>query len=249
MTNIWWRRGRTLYTPALDLGILAGVTRTTLLEEAGGRATRSARARSRSPIWPPPRGVHVLVGAGGDAGRGGRNGRRPRARRRGASGGAARGSASGGGRGGLSKLRFRIAAGVHGALYRALGGRLVGRYGEAPLLLLTTTGRRTGRRRTVPLLYASAGDAFVVVASMGGEPRHPAWFHNLRAEPEAEVELPGRERRRVRARIAEGEERDRLWRQMVVLYAGYETYATRTSRRIPVVVLEPVSGTSSAPYM
>jgi deazaflavin-dependent oxidoreductase (nitroreductase family) len=138
---------------------------------------------------------------------------------------------------------------VHGPLYRALGGRLVDRYGKARILLLTTTGRRTGRRRTVPLVYAAAGDALVLVASMGGEPRHPAWFHNLQAHPEAEVELRGRERRRVRARVAEGEERDRLWRQMVALCSPYETYARRTARRIPVVVLEPVSGTSSAPAM
>jgi len=106
------------------------------------------------------------------------------------------------------------------------------------VLLLTARGRKTGKARTTPLLYLQDGDRLVVVASKGGAPRHPAWFLNLAANPEVTVER-GRERLAMRAREADDEERARYWPQVVAMYPGYEKYQQKTSRRIPLVVLEP----------
>ena len=133
---------------------------------------------------------------------------------------------------------FRILGGVHRAVYRLTGGKVGGRVGKARVLLLTTTGRKSGRPRTQPLLYTRAGDGYAVIASKGGAPQHPLWYLNLQANPHVEVTV-GRVTRKARARDAEGEEREQLWRAMTRVYAGYGTYAERTSRRIPVVVLEP----------
>jgi F420H(2)-dependent quinone reductase len=140
----------------------------------------------------------------------------------------------------MTDLQFRILGGVHRRLYRLTGGRIGGRIGRLPVLLLTTTGRKSGRPRTQPLAYTRAGDAFAVIASKGGAPRHPFWYLNLRAQPLADVTV-GRESLRVRARDAQGEERDRLWRALADLHPGYDGYARKTTRQIPVVVLEPVS--------
>ena len=123
-------------------------------------------------------------------------------------------------------------------LYRATGGKVGGSFKGAPVLLLTTTGRRSGKPRTNPLLYLRDGEALAVVASEGGAPRHPAWFLNLKANPGVEVEI-GRERLRLRAREATGEERDRLWPRLLELYPPYGDYQRRTERQIPVVLLEP----------
>ena len=139
----------------------------------------------------------------------------------------------------MKRLIFRVGGAVHTALYRLTGGKVAGRAFGVPVLLLTVAGRKTGKRRTAPLLYGRDGDNLVVIASKGGDPKHPAWYLNLR-RAEADVEI-GRERRRVRARDAEGEERERLWAQMVGLYAPYAEYQKKTTRRIPVVVLEAVS--------
>ena len=109
----------------------------------------------------------------------------------------------------------------------------------APVLLLTTTGRKTGRRHTIPLLYLEDGENFVVVASNGGAPRHPAWWSNLRADPEANVEIGGRELR-ARAQKASPEEKEWLWPRLVAMYGAYENYQRRTDREIPVVILRPV---------
>ena len=106
------------------------------------------------------------------------------------------------------------------------------------MLLLTTTGRKSGKARTSPLLYTPAGDGYAVIASKGGAPKHPLWYLNLQASPHAEVTV-GRETRHVHARDAEGDERERLWRALADAYPGYDRYAQKTSRRIPVVVLEP----------
>lgn len=107
----------------------------------------------------------------------------------------------------------------------------------SPTLLLTTTGRRTGRETTVPLIYGLDGDRPVIVASKGGAPDHPGWFKNLAKTPEVGVQIMGG-RFRARARVAEGEERDRLWEQMNEIWPHYDEYATRTDRKIPVIVLE-----------
>jgi deazaflavin-dependent oxidoreductase (nitroreductase family) len=128
---------------------------------------------------------------------------------------------------------------VHPFVYRATGGRVLGRVMGIPVLLLTTRGRKTGAARTKPLMYLPKGDAFIVAASYAGEPRHPAWWLNLKANPVASVQA-GRRELEVRAREAEGEERERLWREIVAQDEGFAEYQRRTQRRIPVVVLEPV---------
>jgi deazaflavin-dependent oxidoreductase (nitroreductase family) len=138
----------------------------------------------------------------------------------------------------MANLRFRILGGLHVGVYRLTGGKVGGKIGKARVLLLTTTGRKSGRPRTTPLLYAAAGDGYAVIASKGGAPEHPLWYLNLQANPRAEVTVGGKTRQ-LHARDAEGEERERLWRALTDVYSGYDTYAQKTSRRIPVVVLEP----------
>jgi deazaflavin-dependent oxidoreductase (nitroreductase family) len=121
-------------------------------------------------------------------------------------------------------------------LYRRTGGKIGGRMFGAPVLLLTTTGRRSGRPWTVPLMYQVDGERWVIIASNTGSPRHPAWWLNLRARPDASVQV-GRQTYAVAAVEMAGDERDRLWRSMAEMYKGYDGYAKKTSRRIPVVVL------------
>lgn len=123
-------------------------------------------------------------------------------------------------------------------LYRATGGRIGGRLNNAPILLLTTTGRKSGEPRTAPVLYLRHGDDLVVIGSNAGNAKTPAWSLNLQANGDAEVEI-GRRKRRVRGRVAEGEERERLWRAMNEQYAGFDDYAERTNRDIKLFVLEP----------
>lgn len=130
-----------------------------------------------------------------------------------------------------------VASRVHTALYRVLGGAgVTGHYGRAPVLLLSTVGRRTGRRRTTPMIFARDGDAFVMIASNGGAARHPGWWHNLRAQPEARVQV-GREIISVRAEDASPADRARLWNALTELYPSFDRYARKTSRLIPVVIL------------
>jgi deazaflavin-dependent oxidoreductase (nitroreductase family) len=128
----------------------------------------------------------------------------------------------------------------HVLVYRATRGH-VGKWlpGAPPMLLLDHVGARSGTRRTSPLGYIVDGDAYVVIASKGGDPRHPAWFHNLRAHPDVTIQVGGR-RLDVRARVATAEERARLWPRVVSAYGGYAAYQKRTRREIPLVVLEPV---------
>jgi deazaflavin-dependent oxidoreductase (nitroreductase family) len=126
---------------------------------------------------------------------------------------------------------------IHPALLRLTGGRIGARVVGMPVLLLTTTGRKSGQARTRALTYLPKDGAYVVVASYLGEPRHPAWWLNLAAKPEAEVEVGGR-KERVRARRATGEERERLWNEVVAVNRDYAEYQARTTRDIPVVVLE-----------
>lgn len=123
-------------------------------------------------------------------------------------------------------------------LYRLSRGRLLGKVGTAPVLLLTSTGRRSGQKRTAPVLFLTHGDRHVVVGSNAGNERAPAWSFNLKANPDAEIEIRGA-RRAVRARVAEGEERAELWRKVNELYEGFDSYDARTSRDIAVFVLEP----------
>lgn len=132
------------------------------------------------------------------------------------------------------------AIGAHTLAYRATAGLIGHRIPglRAPILLLFHVGAKSGKPRTSPLLYIPDGDNYVIVASKGGFPHNPAWFHNLRANPDATVQV-GSAKRAVRARVATGEERERLWRRAVELYAPYAEYQKRTEREIPLVVLEP----------
>jgi deazaflavin-dependent oxidoreductase (nitroreductase family) len=123
-------------------------------------------------------------------------------------------------------------------VYRLTGGRLMGKVNRAPVLLLTTTGRKSGQKRTAPVVYLAEGEDLVVIGSNAGHSRTPAWSLNLQANPEAEVEV-GRKRRRVRARVAEGEERADLWRKHNEQYSGFDEYEARTDREIALFVLEP----------
>jgi len=127
---------------------------------------------------------------------------------------------------------------IHRAVYRASGGRVGARLAGLDMLLLTTTGRKSGEPRTQPLACFADGDDWVVVASNGGQDHHPAWFLNLEACPDAHIQV-GSEQRAVRAQVAEGAERARLWPWLVERNPIYGRYAKRTGRRIPVVVLRP----------
>jgi deazaflavin-dependent oxidoreductase (nitroreductase family) len=113
--------------------------------------------------------------------------------------------------------------------------------GVLPTLLLTTTGRKSGEPRPLPLIYGEAGDSYVIIASKGGLPTHPVWFLNLEAKPECEL-MVGAKKVSARARVAEGEERERLWKQMAEIYPPYDDYQKNAGKRtIPVVVLDPVA--------
>ncbi len=132
--------------------------------------------------------------------------------------------------------------GVHTWIYRATRG-VIGQHvpGTPPMLLLDHVGARSGRRRTAPLGYIEDGDDVVIVASKGGYPRHPAWYHNLRAHPDTQIQI-GRLRGAVHARVATADERARLWPRVVAAYPGYAGYQELTAREIPLVILEPRGG-------
>jgi deazaflavin-dependent oxidoreductase (nitroreductase family) len=131
---------------------------------------------------------------------------------------------------------------LHVALYRRSGGRLGNHIPGWPgtrIALVDHTGAKSGVKRTSPLMYLEDGGAIVVMASKAGQPTHPAWFYNLRANPDSTVQI-GSVVRRVRARIASPEERDRLWREFLALYPPSEAYQRNAGgRQIPIVVLEP----------
>lgn len=129
--------------------------------------------------------------------------------------------------------------------FRAKGGRDVGPFGDQ-LLLLTTRGAKSGRERTTPLAFHRDRGSYVVIASMGGAPTHPAWYHNLLANPTAEVEV-GSEKFRVRAiPVATGPERDRLFAQQAKIMPGFWEYEKKTTRVIPAIVLERLDEVASA---
>lgn len=128
--------------------------------------------------------------------------------------------------------------GVHQWLYEVSDGRIGTNLGGRPMLLLRTVGRKTRQPRTAALLWVPDGDAWAVIASKGGAPQHPGWYHNLIARPDVEIQV-GRERIPVRARVAEGEQRARIWARADEVNQGqYTVYQSRTKRPIPVIVLE-----------
>jgi deazaflavin-dependent oxidoreductase (nitroreductase family) len=134
---------------------------------------------------------------------------------------------------------LRRLMGGHTAVYRATGGRIGHKFpGSPPMLLLDHVGAKSGQKRTTPLVYVKDRENLVLVASKGGNPKNPAWFHNLRANPETTVQV-GSQRRPVRAHVADEQERARLRPKAVETYSGYRDYQDRTDREIPLVVLEP----------
>jgi len=128
---------------------------------------------------------------------------------------------------------------LHGKVYRATGGRIGHRIpGVPPICLIDHVGAKSGKQRTSPLLYVEDGEDVVLVASKGGYEHSPAWFYNLKANPDTTVQI-GSEVRPVRARVATEEERDRLWPMALKVYPSYAEYQERTDRRIPLVILSP----------
>ena len=125
--------------------------------------------------------------------------------------------------------------------FRANEGRVGGPFEGAPMVLLTTTGKRTGRSHTTPLMYLPEGDKVVVFASKGGAPENPQWFDNLVANPKVRVEV-GTEIHEATATVPEGEERDRLYNEQARRYPQFAEYEQKTARKIPVVVLEKLGG-------
>jgi len=139
----------------------------------------------------------------------------------------------------MNKLLMRTVSALNTCIYQVSGGRWLGRFPSgAPVCLLTTQGRKSGQRRTVPLLYLADGDDLVLVASQGGAPQHPGWYFNLVANPTAEVQV-GRRRFPVVARTVSSEEKAALWPRLVAIYPPYDDYQRRTTRSIPVMRLSP----------
>ena len=134
---------------------------------------------------------------------------------------------------------LRLVIGAHAWIYRATNGLIGHRFpGAPPILLLDHIGAKSAITRTTPLVYVADDPDVVIVASKGGHPRHPAWYHNLRANPNTTIQI-GNARRAVRARVATPQEHERLWPKAVATYAGYQGYQQRTDREIPLVILEP----------
>lgn len=131
--------------------------------------------------------------------------------------------------------------GFHRGLIRVSGGRIGSRIGKNPVLLLTTRGRRSGKERTIPLLYFPDAGDYVLIASNGGAQQHPSWYFNLQAEPTVTVELAGRKQQVQASDVTDPAERDRLWKQANEGYSSYDGYATKTARQIPVVRLRPAA--------
>jgi deazaflavin-dependent oxidoreductase (nitroreductase family) len=143
----------------------------------------------------------------------------------------------------VKDLVFRGGTAVHTRLYRWTGGKVGARMGPTTMGLLTTTGRKSGQPRTTPLNCVADGDRWLLVASYGGDDRHPQWFRNLQANPDATLQV-GPDSFPVRATVAPPEEKADLWAKVVAAYKGYEGYQRKTSRDIPVVVLTRTSSSS-----
>ncbi|HME73736.1 MAG TPA: nitroreductase family deazaflavin-dependent oxidoreductase [Myxococcota bacterium] len=140
----------------------------------------------------------------------------------------------------LGNMVIRVMSTLNVLVFRLSKGRLGGRFrGGAPVLLLTTIGRKSGERRTAPVLYLADGDRFVVVASKGGFSTHPLWYKNLESNPNVEVELGGARQTMAAKRASDAEKRV-LWPKLVAMYRDFDDYQARTKREIPVVILSPL---------
>lgn len=138
----------------------------------------------------------------------------------------------------IDRIAGRAIYRAHRFLYERSGGRIGRSYSGGRIVLLTTTGRKTGERRTTPLLSMPDGDRYVLVASNAGRSNHPDWYRNLKADPQVEIQ-DGPRTTRMLAREAVGAERERLWARVGEMYRGYSVYQQETNRLIPVVVVEP----------
>ena len=139
-----------------------------------------------------------------------------------------------------SDLIFKTLNTVHKGVLKITGGKLGGNLLNMPVVELTTTGRKSGQPRTVMLTVPLVeGQTYIVVASRGGDPVHPAWFLNVRDNPDVEVALPGEPKRKYRAQVADAEERARLWPRVTEAHKNYAGYQTKTDREIPLVLLTP----------
>ena len=130
-------------------------------------------------------------------------------------------------------------------LYNVSGGRIGGKMGRVPVLLLTTTGRKTGKQRTLPLVYIMDDSDYVITASAGGADKHPGWFFNIRSNPQATIQVKDKHIQ-VMAEIAEPEKKSELWSRLVEVAPNFAGYEKRTSREIPMVILHPVEERLSA---
>ena len=130
-------------------------------------------------------------------------------------------------------------------LYNVSGGRIGGKMGKAPVLLLTTTGRKTGKQRTLPLIYIMDGSAYVITASAGGADKNPSWFFNIRSNPQATIQVKDAHIK-VKAEVAGQEKKSELWARLVEVAPNFAGYEKRTSREIPMVILHPVEERLSA---
>jgi F420H(2)-dependent quinone reductase len=135
-------------------------------------------------------------------------------------------------------LFAKLFTGYHSWMYRVSGGRLGGRFGKMPFLLLTSTGSKSGQPRTTPLTYLRDGNNYVLIASNNGNDWSPAWLGNLKAHPDATIQL-GKQTIPVKASVAGAEQRARLWPQVLQRYPNYAGYARKTAREIPLVILHP----------
>jgi deazaflavin-dependent oxidoreductase (nitroreductase family) len=140
--------------------------------------------------------------------------------------------------GSLALRAVNLLTAINVILYRSTGGRLGGKVAGAPVLLLDHVGRKSGKRRTTPVLYMTDGEDLVIVGSRGGSDATPAWWLNLQAAPATTVQVGG-QRRRVVARQATRDERTQLWPGLTAMYPDYDVYQSRTEREIPVIVLSP----------
>jgi F420H(2)-dependent quinone reductase len=130
-------------------------------------------------------------------------------------------------------------------LYNVSGGRIGGKMGQVPVLLLTTVGRKSGKQRTLPLVYIMDGPAYVITASAGGADKNPGWFFNIRSNPQATIQVKDKHIN-VTAEVAEPEKKSELWSQLVEVAPNFAGYQKRTSREIPMVILHPVEERLSA---
>jgi F420H(2)-dependent quinone reductase len=130
-------------------------------------------------------------------------------------------------------------------LYNVSGGRIGGKMGKVPVLLLTTTGRKTGKKRTLPLVYIMDSSAYVITASAGGADKNPGWFFNIRSNPQATIQVKDKHIK-VMAEIAGQEKKSELWARLVEVAPNFAGYQKRTSREIPMVILHPVEQRLSA---